>query len=91
MNNKIKIACVAIILIMNGSFAAFISKAIPGVRFEKNSNFITAILPDKETLNEGRYDSITRLVVKDIINSWKSQFNFYITPISISCTKKIRK
>jgi hypothetical protein len=28
MNNKIKIACVAIILIMNGSFAAFISKAI---------------------------------------------------------------
>jgi hypothetical protein len=56
-------------------YRAFISKAIPGVRFEKNSNFITAILPDKETLNEGRYDSITRLVVKDIINSWKSQFN----------------
>jgi hypothetical protein len=26
-------------------------------------------------VNEGRYDSITRLVVKDIINSWKSQFN----------------
>ena len=32
-------------------YRAFISKAIPGVRFEKNSNFITAILPDK-TLNE---------------------------------------
>jgi hypothetical protein len=56
-------------------YRAFISKAIPGVRFEKNSNFITAILPDKETLNEGRYDSITRLVVKDIMNSWKSQFD----------------
>jgi len=56
-------------------YRAFISKAIPGVRFEKNSNFITAILPDKETLNEGRYDSITRLVVKDIMDSWKSQFN----------------
>ena len=26
-------------------------------------------------VNEGRYDSITRLVVKDIINSWKSQFD----------------
>jgi hypothetical protein len=34
-------------------YRAFISKAIPGVRFEKNSNFITAILPDK-TLNEGK-------------------------------------
>jgi hypothetical protein len=45
------------------------------VRFEKNSNFITAILPDKETLNEGRYDSITRLVVKDIMDSWKNQFD----------------
>jgi hypothetical protein len=56
-------------------YRAFISKAIPGVRFEKNSNFITAILPDKETLNEGRYDSITRLVVKDIMDSWKSQFD----------------
>jgi hypothetical protein len=56
-------------------YRVFISKAIPGVRFEKNSNFITAILPDKETLNEGRYDSITRLVVKDIMDSWKSQFN----------------
>ena len=31
-------------------YRAFISKAIPGVRFEKNSNFITAILPD--TINE---------------------------------------
>jgi hypothetical protein len=56
-------------------YRAFISKAIPGVRFEKNSNFITAILPDKETLNEGRYDSITRLVVKDIMDSWKNQFD----------------
>ena len=56
-------------------YRAFISKTIPGVRFEKNSNFITAILPDKETLNEGRYDSITRLVVKDIMDSWKNQFD----------------
>jgi len=32
-------------------YRAFISKAIPGVRFEKNSNFITAILPDN-TINE---------------------------------------
>ena len=31
-------------------YKAFISKALPGVKFEKNSNFITAILPD--TINE---------------------------------------
>jgi hypothetical protein len=26
-------------------------------------------------LNEGRYDSLTRIVVKDILNDWKEQFN----------------
>jgi hypothetical protein len=31
-------------------YKAFISKALPGVKFEKNSNFIIAILPD--TINE---------------------------------------
>jgi hypothetical protein len=56
-------------------YKAFITKAIPGVTFKQSGNFIIAILPDKEILNEGRYDSITRLVVKDIMNSWKSQFD----------------
>lgn len=27
------------------------------------------------SINEGRYDSITRLVVRDIMNYWKSEFN----------------
>jgi hypothetical protein len=55
-------------------YRAFISKAIPGVRFEQSEDDITAILPNT-MINEGRYDSITRLVVKDIMDSWKSQFN----------------
>lgn len=33
-------------------YKAFISKAIPGVRFEQSGDDITAILPNKETLNE---------------------------------------
>jgi hypothetical protein len=55
-------------------YRAFISKAIPGVTFKQSGDFVTAILPNN-IINEGRYDSITRLVVKDIIDSWKSQFD----------------
>jgi len=54
-------------------YRAFISKAFPGTTFKKSGDDITAILPNN-MINEGRYDSITRLVVKDIIDSWKSQF-----------------
>jgi len=33
------------------------------------------LLEGKETINEGRYDSLTRMIVKDIINDWKSQYD----------------
>jgi hypothetical protein len=55
-------------------YRAFISKAIPGVRFEKNSNFITAILPDK-ALNEGRYDSITNRLSKLAFKAFKDIYD----------------
>jgi hypothetical protein len=55
-------------------YKAFIKKAIPGVKFEQKRDIVAAILPDN-IINEGRYDSVTRLVVKDIIDSWKSQFD----------------
>ena len=54
-------------------YRAFISKAFPGTTFKKSGDDVTAILPNN-MINEGRYDSITRLVVKDIMDSWKSQF-----------------
>jgi len=55
-------------------YKAFISKAIPGVKFEQKKDTVAAILPNN-MINEGRYDSITRLVVKDIMDSWKNQFD----------------
>ena len=55
-------------------YRAFISKAFSGVKFEQDREIVAAILPDN-MINEGRYDSITRLVVKDIMDSWKSQFD----------------
>ena len=54
-------------------YRAFISKAFPGTTFKQSGDDVTAILPNN-MINEGRYDSITRLVVKDIMDSWKSQF-----------------
>jgi hypothetical protein len=33
------------------------------------------LLEGKEIINEGRYDSLTRMIVKDIINDWKSQYD----------------
>ena len=44
------------------------------MKFEQKKDTVAAILPNN-MINEGRYDSITRLVVKDIMDSWKSQFN----------------
>jgi hypothetical protein len=55
-------------------YRAFISKALPGTTFKQSGDYITAILPNN-MINEGRYDSITRLVVKDIMDSWKNQFD----------------
>jgi hypothetical protein len=56
----------AIAVLPGGSIAAvllkaFISKALPGVKFEKNSNFITAILPD--TINELKQEPTDSMVV----------------------------
>jgi len=58
-------------------YRAFISKAFPGTTFRQSGDNITAILPNNAalTLNEGRYDSLTRNVVRDIMDDWKSQFD----------------
>jgi hypothetical protein len=58
-------------------YRAFISKAFPGTTFRQSDDNITAILPNNAalTLNEGRYDSLTRNVVRDIMEDWKSQFD----------------
>jgi len=38
-------------------------------------NKLKDLLEGKEIINEGRYDSLTRMVVKDILNDWKSQYD----------------
>jgi hypothetical protein len=48
-------------------YKAFISKALPGVKFEKNSNFITAILPN--TINELVTD--TEVICDNCSWEWK--------------------
>ena len=72
-------------------YKAFISKAIPGVKFEKvrNGEAIVAIFPGNGIINEGRYDSITNQLsklafkaFKDVYDSGdkKGEFSFTVGP-----------
>ena len=51
-------------------YKAFISKALPGVKFEKYENSIIATLPET-MINEGRYDSITNQLSKLAFKAFK--------------------
>ena len=67
-------------------YRTFIQKQFPGVKFKVIAGETDiAILPGWEKtidfeptddlINEGRYDSLTRNVVRDIMDDWKSQFD----------------
>ena len=55
----------AIAVLPGGSIAAILLKVF------KQTHLITP----SSMMNEGRYDSLTRTVVKDILNDWKEQFD----------------
>jgi hypothetical protein len=49
-----------------------------GILIDTPQNVITKLkdlLEGKEIINEGRYDSLTRMIVRDIMEDWKSQYN----------------